>query len=110
IAEHFSDLPKRTDSREAPSFGMPPHDESLISVATDKEATSSSVAVVVKRSRPPGNTVGRFRAGLKADLFSAMMNSRFEEISHRADPPFLTAGGGTFDFTRGTSLFYVEAQ
>jgi zinc protease len=110
IAEHFSDLPKRTDSREAPSFGMPPHDSTLICVATDKEATSSGVAVVVKRTRPPGNTVGRFRAGLKADLFSAMMNTRFEEISHRADPPFLGAGGGTFDFTRGTSLFYVEAQ
>ena len=110
IATHFSDLPKRTDSREAPSFDMPPHEETLVSVATDQEATSSGVAIVVKRPRPAGNTVGRYRASLRADLFTAMLNARFEEISHRADPPFLGAGGGSFDFTRGSSLFFAQAQ
>ena len=52
----------------------------------------------------------RYRAGLIRDLFTAMLNARFDEISHRADPPFLGAGAGSFDFTRGTSLFFVQAQ
>jgi len=110
IREHFSDLPRRTDSREVPSFPIPAHDETLIGVVTDKEATTSSVALVTKRSRTAENRVDRFRAGLVRDLFTAMLNARFDEIAHRADAPFLGAGAGSFDFTRGTSLFFVQAQ
>jgi zinc protease len=110
IADHFSDLPKRTDRREAPSFPMPPHDETLVSVASDEELTASTVAIAVKRPRPAGNTVARFRSQLRSELFLAMLNARFEEISHRADAPFLGAGGGSLDYTRGTTLSYVQAQ
>jgi zinc protease len=110
IREHFSDLPKRTDAREVPTFPIPAHDETLIGVVTDKEATTSSVALVTKRPRRAENRVDRYRAGLVTDLFTSMMNARFDEIAHGADPPFLGAGGGSFDFTRGTSLFFVQAQ
>ena len=110
IREHFSDLPKRTDAKEAPSFPIPGHDETLVGVASDKELITSGAAVVCKRPRVVSNSVAAFRAGLRTQLFSAMLNSRFDEIAHRADPPFLGAGGGDIEFTRGTSLFYIEAQ
>jgi zinc protease len=109
IREHFSDLPKRSDTREVPRYDVPGHEQTLMSVVSDKEATNSTVAVLCKRVRRPETTVGASRDGLRVELFSAMLNARFDEIAHRENPPFLYAGGGNFQFTRGTNLYYVQA-
>src|SRR5262245_8945365 len=66
IRENFSDLPRRTDSKEVPRYDMPPHDQTLMSIVSDKEATSSSVAVLVKRPLRPGTSVAAARNDLKA--------------------------------------------
>src|SRR5205814_2959301 len=91
IREHFSDLPKRTDAREVPRYDVPGHEQTLVSVVSDKEATSSTVAILCKRTRRPETSVGASRAALAAELFSGMLNARFDEIAHRANPPFLLA-------------------
>ena len=110
IRENFSDLPKRADSKQVPRYDVPPHEQTLMTVVSDKEATSSSVALLVKRPRRPGNNVAAARNDLKADLFTSMLNSRFDEISHRANSPFLNAFAGNFQFTRSVNLYYVQAQ
>jgi zinc protease len=109
IREHFSNLPKRTDSREVPRYDVPGHEQTLVSVVSDKEATESSVSVLCKRARRPETTVGASRDGLKVELFSAMLSARFDEIAHRENPPFLNAFAGNFQFTRSTNVYYVEA-
>jgi zinc protease len=110
IRDNFSNLPKRTDAKEVPRFDVPPHDQTLMCVVADKEATNSTVALLVKRPRKPANSVAAARNELKADLFSAMLNSRFDEIAHRADTPFLSAFAGSFQFTRGVSLYFAQAE
>src|SRR4029077_7562353 len=105
IREKLSDLPKRTDAKEVPRFDVPPHDQTLMCVVSDKEATNSTVALLVKRPRPPANSVAAARSDLKADLFSAMLNARLDEIAHRADTPFLNAFAGNFQFTRSVNLY-----
>jgi zinc protease len=110
IRERFSDLPKRTDVKEVPRYDVPPHDQTLMSIVSDKEATSSTVALLVKRPRRPVNNVAAARNDLKADLFSAMLNARFDEIAHRANAPFLSAFAGNFQFTRSVSLYYAQAE
>jgi len=110
IRENFSDLPKRTDAKQVPHYDVPPHDQTLMSIVSDKEATSSSVALLVKRPRRPTSSVAAARSELKADLFSAMLNSRFDEIAHGANPPFLNAFAGNFQFTRDVNLYYAQAQ
>ncbi len=110
IREHFSDLPRRTDARAIPRYDVPAHDQTLVSIVTDKEATSSSVSIACKRPNHPNTTVGAERTDLVASLFSAMLNDRFEEISHRASPPFLGASAGGFQFTLNTQLYFVQAE
>jgi zinc protease len=110
IRENFSDLPKRTDAKEVPRWDVPPHEQTLMSVVSDKEATSSSVALLVKRPRRPSNSVAAARNDLKADLFTSMLNSRFDEIAHRGNSPFLNAFAGNFQFTRSVNLYYAQAQ
>jgi len=109
IREHFSDLPKRTDSKELPQFDIPSHEDTRVSIVSDKEATNSNTYLMVKRPRRPINTVGSARNELTADLFAAMLNSRLSEIAHRANPPFLYAYAGSFQFTRGLNLYWVQA-
>jgi len=110
VREHFSDLPKRTDSRDVPRWDVPGHDSTYVSIVTDKEATSSSVEIVCTRPRRSGTTVGVERGHVVAELFSAMLNARLDEIAHRADPPFLGAGAGGGQFTRGTEIYAVNAE
>ena len=62
IRENFSDLPKRTSAKEVPRFDVPPHEQTLFSIVSDKEATSSSVALLVKRPRRPANSSRRRRS------------------------------------------------
>jgi zinc protease len=110
IREHFSDLPKRADTREVPRFDVPGHDSTFVCIVTDKEATNSSVTIACARANRAGTTVGAARARVVSDLFSSMLEARFEEISHRANAPFLGAFAGGFEFTRSTRLYFVSAS
>jgi zinc protease len=109
IRENFSDLPKRSDSKQVPRYDVPPHEQTLVSIVSDKEATFSSVALLVKRPRRPANNVAAARGDLKADLFTSMLNSRLDEIAHRANSPFLNASAGNFQFTRSVNLYFAQA-
>jgi zinc protease len=74
---------------------IPLHSETLVAIATDKEATGSSVSLLFKHPHRAIRTVKDYRAGLVEDLYGAMLNARFADITHRAHAPFLNAGGGT---------------
>src|SRR5205085_1033250 len=56
--------------------------------------TGSSVSVTWKHPHRPDFTVGDYRRHLLVLMFGSMLNARLSEIAHRADPPFLGAGGG----------------
>lgn len=74
IRAQFSAIPRPAAPRAAPVPDIPPHQETLISIATDKEATGSSVQVLYKRPRRPRVTIGDFRKGLVENLLQTMMN------------------------------------
>ncbi len=109
IEQHFTDLPKRSDSREVPRYDVPPHDSTFVGSFTDREATFSSVSVACGRTRNAETAVRDERADLEVELFSSLLNARFDEISHRTNTPFLNAFGSGFQFTRAYSLYFVSA-
>jgi zinc protease len=104
IRDHFASIPKAAEKSVAPVPDIPPHKETLVSVATDKEATYSSVQILYKRPRDPRGDVASFRAGLVDELFQNMMNARFSELGHKSDAPFTYAG--SFDGQLGRSAEY----
>jgi zinc protease len=73
-------------------YPVPLPAEALFKVATDPEATQSSVAIVRKRPKQPQGTVADYRRSLVQQLVFSMINDRFDEISRKADAPFLSAG------------------
>jgi zinc protease len=110
IRSHFADIAARPGEKPVPAYEVPPHAETLVGVATDKELTSSGVVVFFKNPRRTRRTVGDFRRGLAEDLFTSMLNSRLTEIGRRRDAPFLGAGAFAFPFGRTLDLYGLSAQ
>jgi zinc protease len=110
IRVHFGDLRWPARSPPRPLFDIPLRRETLVSVATDKELTYSSVTLYFRRPLHPTRTVSDFRNDLVERLYTAMFNARLAEIAHRADTPFLRANAFTTTFGRtlaGWGMFAV---
>jgi len=111
ISREFGSLPKPATPAPERSYPVPLPSETLVKVATDPEATQSSVSSIRKRPAEPLETVADYRASLVRNLVSQMLNERFGEISRKPDAPFLGAGayGGSLSpavttFTLGASV------
>ena len=79
-------MPPSAPKREYAS--VPDHDQTLVSIETDKEYPQSSVVLLWMKPRDSVHTVGDFRRTLISQFYDAMLNARFNEMAQRADAPF----------------------
>ena len=100
IKSHFSAMPKPSSPKPRPSYSVPDQPGTRYTIATDKEATSSSVSVYNLLPLRDPTTVGAYRRQIVENLFGAMLSSRFQEIAQKPDAPFLGAGTGRGLFVR----------
>lgn len=100
IRTRFGAIPRVATPRPRQVFGAPPHRDALVAIATDKEATSSRVAVYEKSDPTPENTVGDYRRRFMEAIGDGILNLRLFELSRKEDPPFIGAGGGRGSFVR----------
>ena len=92
IKKEFGGL-ARPDTPPPPrDYVVPLHTELLVKVATDPEATQSSVSILRKRERRAEGTVGAYRENLVRRLAFQMVNERFDELARKPDARFLNAG------------------
>jgi zinc protease len=92
IRTEFGSITKPATAAPERSYPVPLPSEVLYKVATDPEATQSSVSIVQKRPRQPQDRVGDYRRSLVNQLAFQMVNDRFDELSRKPDAPFLSAG------------------
>ena len=109
IAREFGSIPKPTAPAPPRDYAVPLPPETLVKVATDPEATQSSVSIIRKRPTEPFNTVADYRASLVRNLVSQMLNERFDEISRKPDAPFLGAGAYSGSLSPTVSTFTLSA-
>ena len=110
IKDHFAHLPKATNPRERIVFPVPDHEETLFAIATDKEAMSTSVAVIHKLPLQDTSTVGAYRQMIVEQLYHGMLNQRFSELAQKKDPPFLGASSGKGQFVRSKEVYVLNAR
>ncbi|HEX6575687.1 MAG TPA: pitrilysin family protein, partial [Gemmatimonadaceae bacterium] len=111
IKEHFSGLKNPANEQKRPLYDVPGNKEPLVAIASDKEATSSSVNLIYKLRADSVNTVGDYRQLLMERLYLTMLNSRFGEITQKPDAPFLAAGASKDNFfARTTEAFTLVAN
>ena len=89
---------------------MPAHDSTLISIATDKELSGSSVGVLWKSKGRMTRTVGDLRQDLLERLYDQMLNQRFSELALKPETPFVGAGAGGGSFVRNSEYYSLDAR
>jgi zinc protease len=110
IKDHFADLPKATNPRTRTVFPVPDHRETLFAIATDKEAMSTSIAVIHKLPLQDTSTVGAYRDMIVEQLYHGMLNQRFSEQAQKKDAPFLGASSGKGQFVRSKEVYMLNAS
>jgi zinc protease len=109
IREHFGRIPAAVSPRPREFFEVPDHDETLVAIATDPEATGTSVQVEWKLPPQPDGTVEAYRASLVRSLYTGMFNARLGEIAQKADPPFIGAGSSYAPLIRTRDSYTLGA-
>lgn len=110
IRETFGPLKPRGPAARPPDNRVPLHAETLVSVVADPELTSSSVQLLRKRSKDSEGLVSDYRRTLVENLFTHMLNDRFEELARKPDAQFLAAGGGGDALGPTTDAFELSAR
>jgi zinc protease len=111
IKQHFSKLTKAANAPRRAMYDVPGNVEPLIAIASDKEATSSSVNLIYKMPATSLTTVADYRQFLLERLYLTMLGSRFSEIAEKPDAPFLAAGASKDEFfARTTEAFTLAAN
>jgi zinc protease len=109
IREQFARIPKTADARKREIFQVPDHEETLVSIASDPEATNSRVSIFYKLPRSERGTAADYRRALVQGLYDRMLNARLDEKRQLADPPFLFAFSGKGDFVRSRDVVFQVA-
>ncbi len=110
IRSTFGGIAPRTGARARTVAAVPTHDSTLISIATDKELSGSSVGVLWKSTGRTTRTVGDLRQDLMERLYDQMLNQRFSELALKPEAPFVGAGAGGGSFVRNSEYYSLDAR
>lgn len=105
IKAHFSNLINPVNERPRKSYPVPDHDEFLIAIASDKEASFTIVRLNYKTDNVETKTFSDFRRDGIYQLYNGMLNERLNELKQSADPPFILASTGFGSMVRTKSSY-----
>lgn len=90
VKNNFGKYKNPAKPRERTVYGMPSHKETLVSVETDPDATSSQVQLIMKDDglKKPLITVADYNKSIVQNLVNTMMNNRLRELTNSNNPPF----------------------
>jgi zinc protease len=109
IKKHFSGIPEEKNEKERKLFPVPDQSQLLFSIVTDPEATNTSISFYHKMDLEPQDKVKDYRRQLVEYLFNRMFNTRLNELSRKADPPFLNAYSAKGSFVRTKDFYTLSA-
>ncbi len=106
IKKHFNKIEPHEKPRLRKTFPVPDHEETLVTIVSDVEATQSQMAIYYKLPVTQDNTVSGFRQLIMESLYNGLLNNRLRELSKLPDPPFIFGSSGKGRFIRSKE-FYV---
>jgi zinc protease len=110
IRQRFGGIPAPAHPRKRKEYGVPEHSQTVVSVATDPEATGSNVSLYLKRRPVLWKTVHDYRDWLVQSMASGMFTDRLGEITDRPDSPFLDVSSFQGRFLRPLSAYVVSVR
>jgi len=112
IKANFSKYQNPVNARKRVDYDMPNHKETLISIATDADATSSSAQFYIKDDGPakPDVTVNDYQKSIVEQLAATIVNNRLEELTNSEKPPFIFGSVSHSNFLRTKDAFQAYAM
>jgi zinc protease len=98
ITTHFASIPAATKPRPRTAYDVPDHPGTAYAIATDKEASTTSVQINTLLPGREEGSIAVYRQKTVDNLFSGMLSARFSELAQKPDAPFIGAGAGRGPF------------
>ena len=117
LKEMFADIPAPVNPAERTRFEVADNAEPIVSICTDPEETNYNLSVYYKHDATPNEIKGDITYWISdymLQLISTMYNNRMQELTQKANPPFIFGYGyyGTFFISdtkdSWTSLAYAK--
>ena len=109
IINHFGKLKNPDDAPPRPAPMVPDHPETLFSIETDPELSTTSIEIACKHPVSTQGTAADYRRDLVNSLFSGMLDQRLGERVQEANPPYLQAGVGKMRMVRVKEMAIQQA-
>ncbi|MEH0157716.1 insulinase family protein [Limibacter armeniacum] len=108
IKEMFSSLKNPANERKREVYTVPDHEETLVKIVRDKEATSTSVQIYTKMPEQKVKTQADLRREYVENLYNQMLNMRLYEIGTKPDAPFLYGYAAFTDFLADKDAYVIS--
>ncbi len=91
IRSHFGKIPAAVSPRPRPVYDVPDQPGTRYTIASDPEATATTVSVFSTMAARDQTTLGAYRQQTIERVFSGLLSARLAEIAQKPDAPFLDA-------------------
>lgn len=105
IKERFGDLKNPNNPKEKELYEVPAHEETYVSIVSDKEANFNQIQLYYKHDNEETKTLSDMRRDLVYSLYNGMLGQRLNELRQSANPPFLFAGTSFSPMVRSKSAY-----
>lgn len=109
IKKRFGSLKNPATEQTKETYLLPEHQQTLVSICTDPEATNSRAMIIYKHPADNQNTEEGFKRYLMNSLFNGMFNNRLQELMQQPHPPFFATYSGYERETRANDAFNLTA-
>ena len=112
VKKILSSVPAIENPAPRPFYEIPAHEEIRYCLATDPEATSSGISIMMVKEGTPAAvkaTHAYLKEGLIASFFNGMIRTRLAEIMQQANPPYMGGSIGFGGFARGYESYSISA-
>lgn len=107
IKGKFSDVAKPGKMPQMPDMNVPYDHEPFVSIAVDKEITMPNVVVYIKHQGEKRGTYGEYKDNLVKTIFGQALNLRLQDLTRKADAPFLYAAANYSGYVFGSINGYM---
>jgi zinc protease len=106
VKKHFEHLKNPEKARPRVASEVLSRKKSEGIVATDKEATNHFVQIYYSTKKlDPETTIGDYRHYIVERLLTTMLSQRLQELTQKANPPFLYGASSLGEFVRGYEAY-----
>lgn len=90
----FADISRKANFGERPVYSIDNNKEPIVAIVTDPEATQTTLRIDFKKDKLPKEvllSLPGYMFNTVNGIISAVMSERFEEMTQKADAPFIAA-------------------